>query len=53
MDYLRRIADEEFSLRLEAFGALQINGPKWCGIWSIKHSQSVRNNLNVVRKNSI
>ena len=53
MDYLRRIADEELSLRLEAFGAVQINGPKWCGIWSMKHSQSVRNNLNVVRKNSI
>ena len=31
MDYLRRIADEELSLRLEAFGAVQINGPKWCG----------------------
>ena len=53
MDYLRRIADDELSLRLEAFGAVQINGPKWCGIWSIKHSQSVRNNLNVVRRNSI
>lgn len=31
MNYLRRIADEELSLRLEAFGAVQINGPKWCG----------------------
>lgn len=31
MDYLKRIADEELSLRLEAFGAVQINGPKWCG----------------------
>ena len=31
MDYLERIADEELSLRLEAFGAVQINGPKWCG----------------------
>ena len=29
MDYLKRIADEELSLRLEAFGAVQINGPKW------------------------
>ena len=26
MDYLKRIADEELSLRLEAFGAVQING---------------------------
>ena len=31
MDYLKRIADEELSLRLEAFGAVQIKGPKWCG----------------------
>ena len=30
MDYLRGIADEELSLRLEAFGTVQINGPKWC-----------------------
>ena len=31
MDYLRRIADGQLSLRLEAFGAVQIKGPKWCG----------------------
>ena len=31
MSYLRRIADDELSLRLEAFGAVQIQGPKWCG----------------------
>lgn len=30
-DYLHRIADNELSLRLEAFGAVQIKGPKWCG----------------------
>ena len=30
-DYLKRIADDELSLRLEAFGAVQIKGPKWCG----------------------
>ncbi|MGN0007483.1 MAG: ATP-binding protein [Alistipes sp.] len=29
--YLSRIADEELALRLEAFGAVQIKGPKWCG----------------------
>lgn len=29
--YLRRIADEALELRLEAFGAVQITGPKWCG----------------------
>ncbi len=30
-EYLHRIADEMLSLRLEAFGAVQITGPKWCG----------------------
>lgn len=30
-EYLSRIADDELSLRLEAFGAVQIKGPKWCG----------------------
>lgn len=31
MVYLERIADEQLKLRLEAFGAVQIMGPKWCG----------------------
>ena len=31
MKYLKRIADGELKLRLEAFGAVQIKGPKWCG----------------------
>ena len=31
MEYLKRIADNELKLRLEAFGAVQIKGPKWCG----------------------
>ncbi|MEZ3577680.1 MAG: DUF4143 domain-containing protein [Muribaculaceae bacterium] len=31
MNYLRRIADKTLELRLEAFGAVQIAGPKWCG----------------------
>ncbi len=31
MDYLLRIVDEELALRLEAFGATLIVGPKWCG----------------------
>ncbi len=30
-EYLSRIIDPEFSLRLEAFGATLIVGPKWCG----------------------
>lgn len=29
--YLHRIADKVLDLRLEAFGAVQIAGPKWCG----------------------
>lgn len=29
--YLKRIADEELEFRLETFGAVQIDGPKWCG----------------------
>ncbi|MCI7130468.1 MAG: DUF4143 domain-containing protein [Lachnospiraceae bacterium] len=29
--YLKRIVDEELKLRLEAFGATLIVGPKWCG----------------------
>ncbi len=31
MKYLSRIADRALALRLEAFGAIQIKGPKWCG----------------------
>ena len=30
-DYLKRIVDTELDLRLEAFGATLIVGPKWCG----------------------
>ena len=30
-DYWRRIVDNELELRLEAFGATLIVGPKWCG----------------------
>lgn len=29
--YLNRMADKTLDLRLEAFGAVQIAGPKWCG----------------------
>lgn len=31
MEYLPRIVDSELTLRLEAFGATLIVGPKWCG----------------------
>lgn len=31
MKYLERIADNLLKLRLQAFGAVQIVGPKWCG----------------------
>lgn len=29
--YIRRVVDSELALRLEAFGAILIVGPKWCG----------------------
>lgn len=29
--YLSRIADKILDMRLEAFGAVQVTGPKWCG----------------------
>ncbi len=29
--YIKRICDEELELKLEAFGAVHIVGPKWCG----------------------
>lgn len=29
--YLPRIADQILAMRLKAFGAVQITGPKWCG----------------------
>lgn len=31
LKYLDRIADKILDLKLEAFGAVQIAGPKWCG----------------------
>lgn len=30
-DYIKRICDKELELKLEAFGAVHIVGPKWCG----------------------
>lgn len=38
--YLDRIADNELALRLEAFGAVQIKGPKWCGKTTTAERQS-------------
>ena len=31
MDYLKRVADVQLQDRLNAFGAVLIEGPKWCG----------------------
>ena len=31
MDYLKRVADVQLQERLNAFGAVLIEGPKWCG----------------------
>lgn len=41
-DYKRRIIDEKLNLYLETFGAILIEGPKWCGkTWtSLYHSNS-------------
>ena len=39
-NYLDRIADNELALRLEAFGAVQIKGPKWCGKTTTAERQS-------------
>lgn len=43
MKYLNRIADKILELHLEAFGAVQIKGPKWCGKTTTAeiHSKSV------------
>lgn len=38
--YLRRIADKTLAMRLEAFGAVQIAGPKWCGKTTTAEQQS-------------
>ncbi|MCQ2330466.1 MAG: hypothetical protein MJZ55_00580 [Paludibacteraceae bacterium] len=31
MEYLERIADKHLQTRLQAMGAVLIEGPKWCG----------------------
>ena len=43
MEYLKRITDKQLALRLKAFGAVQIKGPKWCGktTTAMKHAKSV------------
>ena len=41
-EYRKRIVDDELSLRLDAFGAVQIKGPKWCGktTTAMEHAKS-------------
>ena len=43
MEYLERIADKHLKDRLEAMGAVLIEGPKWCGKTTTaeQHAQSV------------
>lgn len=43
MRYLERIADNLLQTQLEAFGAVQIRGPKWCGKTTTaeRHAKSV------------
>ena len=31
MNYIERICDTELQDKLDAFGAVHITGPKWCG----------------------
>lgn len=31
MDYLKRVIDDQLQDYLDAFGAVNIEGPKWCG----------------------
>ena len=31
MEYLKRVIDEQLQDYLDAFGAVNIEGPKWCG----------------------
>ena len=39
MDYIKRIADEQISRYLKLFGAVLIEGPKWCGkTWAARNA---------------
>jgi len=40
MSYLHRVADAQLAERLEAFGAVLIEGPKWCGKTTTAEQQS-------------
>lgn len=40
MSYFKRVSDKVLAERLEAFGAVLIEGPKWCGKnWEVKKSK--------------
>ena len=43
MEYYKRIVDKELELKLSAFGATLIVGPKWCGktTTAIQKSKSI------------
>lgn len=42
-DYIKRLMDEKLEKYLKIFGAVSIEGPKWCGkTWTaLNHSESV------------
>lgn len=42
-DYRKRLIDDKIDRYLKIFGAISIQGPKWCGkTWtSLKHANSV------------
>ena len=41
--YMPRLVDEKIEKYLKVFGAISVEGPKWCGkTWSsIKHANSI------------
>ena len=47
-DYLPRLIDDKFDKYLSVFGAISVEGPKWCGkTWtSLNHAKSAVLNLN-------
>lgn len=46
-DYQKRLIDDKISKYLKIFGAISIEGPKWCGkTWtSLNYANSVKCNI--------
>ena len=50
MEYLARVADQTLQDRLEAFGAVLIEGPKWTGKTTTAEQQDANKKMKEVRK---